>query len=506
MNSSPLIDQLQLENTQLKETIVSLNQALASITEQLDWLKRQIFGKRSEKIICESTQLFFDGFVLPTTDDKPQTETIPAHERKKPNRDGKDKITLPDNLPVETVFLDVSEKEKICPETGASLVKIGEEVSRKLAHRPGSYFIKEVIRPKYAHPQKSENGILVANLPDSLLNRCQADDSFLADILVKKYADHLPLYRISEIIEREDIQISRQLLSQWVLKSAQALKPLYIEMQNQILASGVVFVDESPVKMLDPGAGQTKLTYMWVLCGGKAANPAYRIYNFRENRQHHNAEEILKGFSGIVHSDKYGAYENLAQKKRFIWCPCWVHIRRKFFEAEHGDPEFRKMVLSKIGDLFKIEEIGWTKTSEERLKLRQEQAVPIIDILTLAVRDRLEHGKILPKSNFKEALGYYCSLIPYLKNYTLDPWAHIDNNVSERAVRPLAIGRKNWLFVGNQDGGEAAAIALSLIQTCRNLNINPREYLEDVMKRLMGFNSQNLAELLPDNWLKARNL
>lgn len=498
MINNSQIAQLQLENEQLKRSV-------AYLTEQLEWFKRQIFGKRSEKIISPNdTQLIFDGFEALKPDEKPQTRTIEKHERVKPNRNGQDKITLPDNLPVERVVLDLSEEEKICPETGENLVKIGEEISRKIAHKPGSYYIKETIRPKYANPQKSEDGILVADLPESLLNRCQADDSFLADILVKKYADHLPLYRISEILSRDNIQISRQLLSQWVLKSAQALKPLYEEMQRQILSSGVVFIDESPVKMLDPGAGETKLTYMWVLCGGKASDPPYRVYNFRDNRQHHNAEEILRGFSGIVHSDKYGAYESLAQKKRFTWCPCWVHIRRKFFEAEHGDVEFRKMVLAKIGELFSIEQVAWENSPEERLKLRQEKAVPIIESLTQAVKDKIEKGMVLPKSNFREALGYYYSLIPYLKNYTLNPWAHIDNNVSERAVRPLAIGRKNWLFIGNHDGGEAAAITLSLVQTCRNLNINPREYLEDVMRKLMNYNSQKIADLLPDNWRKAR--
>jgi transposase len=503
MINNEYIAQLQLENQQLKSTVAALENAIKYLNEQLEWLKRQIFGKRSEKIIPTHSeiQLTFEGMAS-LESPEPQVQTIETHQRKKPDRQGQDKITLPDDLPVERVILDLPEEQKVCQETGIKLVKIGEEVSHKLAHKPGSYYIKETVRPKYANPKKSEEGIKIANLPESLLNRCQADDSFLADILVKKYSDHLPLYRISEILSRDKIEISRQLLSQWVLRSTKALKPIYDEMQRQILASGYVFIDESPVKMLDPGAGGSKLTYMWVLCGGKSSNPPYRVYNFRDNRQHHNAEIILKDFSGIVHSDKYGAYENLAHKKQFTWCPCWVHIRRKFFEAEHGDKEFRQMVLDQIGELFAIEKVAWEKPPDERLKMRQEEAVPIIEKLTLAVKDKMLNGKVLPKSNFKEALGYYYGLIPFLKNYTSDPWAHLDNNVCERAVRPLAIGRKNWLFVGNHDGGEAAAIALSLIQTCRGLNINPRIYLEDVMKRLMSHNSKKIAELLPDNWQK----
>lgn len=507
MINNEYIDKLQLENEQQKSIIATLEKSVRSLNEQLEWFKRQLFGKRSEKIIpiISSTQLTFEGIVSSESIKDTQTQTIKTHERIKPDRQGQDTISLPEDLPVEKVVLDLPEEQKVCQETGVKLVKIGEEVSRKLAHKPGSYYIKEIIRPKYANPKRSEEGIKTANLPESLLNRCQADDSFLTEILVRKYADHLPLYRISEILSRDNIKISRQLLSQWVLKSAETLRPLYNEMQRQILSSGYVFIDESPVKMLDPGAGQTKLTYMWVLCGGKGSNPPYRVYNFRDNRQHRNAEEILKGFSGVVHSDKYGAYENLAHKKQFTWCPCWVHIRRKFFEAEHGDKEFRQMVLEKIEELFAIEKVAWDESSDNRLKMRQERAVPLIDELTLAVKDKMLNGKVLPKSNFKEALGYYYSLVPFLKNYTSDPWAHLDNNLCERAVRPLAIGRKNWLFVGNQDGGEAAAIMLSLIQTCRGLGINPRIYLEDIMRRLMSHNSQKLVELLPDNWLKEKS-
>lgn len=504
MNNESNFQLLQQENEALKSAIVVLENAVFTLKEQVEWFKRQIFGKRSEKIIQTAEQLTL-GFYDSVISEKKETQTIDKPARQKSNRDGKDAITLPDDLPVERVVLDLPEDQKTCPETGVSLVKIGEEVSQKLAFRPGSYYIKEIVRAKYANPQKSENGIAIRDLPTSLLNRCQADDSFLADLLVKKYADHLPLYRISEMLRREDIQISRQTLSQWVLRSSKALEPIYNEMKRQIFLSGVVFIDESPVKMLDPGAGQAKLTYMWVVCGGKSSNPAYRIFNFRTNRQHQNANEILKDFRGILHSDKYGAYEVLAQKKEFIWCPCWAHIRRKFYEVEHGDKEFCKMVLEKIRLLYEIEGVGWDKPPEERLKLRKEQSEPIINELITVIKDKLIHGKILEKSKFKEALGYFCGLIPYLKNYTLDPWAHLDNNVCERAIRPLAIGRKNWLFLGNSEGGEAAAIALSLIQTCRNLNINPRIYLEDVMKRLMDHNSKEIEKLLPDNWLKSQS-
>lgn len=495
------------EVSKLNGVIQTLTQKVDLLNEQLNWLKKQVFGQKTDKFIDNQNdnQLCFEGFDKLVSIPSEEKKIIPAHERKKRSANGKDKITFPADLPVESVVLDIPEEAKICQETGTALVKIGEEVTSKLAHRPGSYYIKQIVRPKYAHPRKEEEGVLTAELPESLLNRCQADESLLADILVKKFCDHLPLYRQSEMMAREGIHISRQILCQWVMRAGLALKPIYNEMLSSVLKSNNIFYDETPVNMLSPGKGKTHKAYMWVLVGGQAKDPAYRIYDFSTNRCHFNVTEKLKGYSGVLHSDKYGAYENLAHKKQFTWCPCWAHIRRKFIEAESGDPPFRDWVLRQIRYLFMFEKVAWARSEEERLRIRQEKEIPIIDRLITAIKDKKINGKVLPKSKFNEALGYFYSLIPFLKSYTQHAWARIDNNVAERAVRPLAIGRKNWLFVGNEDGGEAAGIILSLVQSCRVVGANPREYLEDVMRRLMAHDSNKVHELLPDQWLKTRN-
>ena len=473
------------------------------LKEQLEWLKRQIFGKRSERTVslANQEQLQFEGF-SDLTKEIPSTQTVPEHQRKKPERNGQDKIQLPPDLPLETVVLDVPEEEKVCKETGVPLVKIGEEVSYKLAHRPGSYYLKEIIRPKYANPKKEEAGVLTALMPDAIIPKCRADESLLAEIAVKKFADHMPLYRIAEMLSRDGIIISRRLLSQWVVRLGIALVSLYDAMKKAILDSQNVFIDESPVNMQD--GTKVKQGYMWVLVGGQAADPPYRIYDFRENRRHEHVRDILGNYQGVLHSDKYGAYETLARENKIVWAPCWAHIRRKFFEAEAGDRPLREWVLEQIQELFRLEEHAWLQSAEERLKIRQEQEIPIIDALIDRIKKRLIEGKILPKSKFKEALGYFCSLIPHMKNYTLHPYARLDNNVAERAIRPLAIGRKNWLFFGSAESGQSGAVLLSLVQTCRGLKINPREYLEDVFRRLMGHNMQKIDDLLPDRWLRAR--
>lgn len=489
---------------QHKTEITQLQTEIDHLKEQIAWFRKQIFGQRSEKFVDDQgQQLLLDIFGnLEPAPKKKEKKIIPAHERTKPTRDGKDKITIPDNLPVERHVYDLSEEEKVCSETGESLVKIGEEVTRKLAHKPGSYFIKEIVRPKYALPKNSEGGIRTASLPEGLLNRCQADESLLADILVKKYCDHLPIYRQTEQFARERIHISRQILCQWVVRCGMALKPLYKEMIRRVLQSENVFADETPVDMLDPGKGKVHQAYMWVLVGGKAVDPPYRIYNFRTDRCHNNAIELLNGYNGVLHSDKYAAYETLANKKQFVWCPCWAHIRRKFVESL--DSDLQKLVLRQIRYLYMLERVAWARSEEERLRIRQEKEIPIIDGLIDLIKDQLANGKILPKSKLRGALGYFCSLIPHLKNYTKHAWARLDNNVAERAIRPLAIGRKNWLFVGSEDGGEAAAVILSLLQSCRAIGVNPREYLEDVMRRLMAHNAQKLDELLPDQWALSR--
>jgi len=344
--------------------------------------------------------------------------------------------------------------------------------------------VKEIIRFKYANPQKEEDGIAIADLPDTIFPKCRADDSLLAEIITQKFAFHLPLYRIVELMGHKGVQISRKLLSQWVIHCGEAVKPLYDEMVKHVLSKGNIYIDESPVKLQE--AVKCKWAYMWVVVGGHESNPPYRIYDFRENRCHDNVLDILKDYRGGLHSDKYAAYQRLAEQKKITWFPCWSHIRRKFFEAEAGDPKLREWVLRKIRYLFMFEKVAWARSPEERLKIRQEKEIPIINELIDKIKSRLVEGKYLPKSKSREALGYFCGLIPYLKNYTEHPNARMENNVAERAVRPLAIGRKNWLFFGSPEGGRSGAVLLSLVQTCRNLGINPREYLEDIFRRLPG--------------------
>ena len=260
--------QQQLEN--LESEKLTLQSQLLQANSQLEWLKRQIFGKRSEKLIGkeDQEQLLFEGFEIKEHSQEKKTP-VKGHTRNK--NKGKETITLPADLPIEKQIIDLPEEEKICPQTQKPLEKIGEEITSKLAYKPGSYYIKQIIRPKYATPTGS---IQTAPLPESLLDRCQADESLLAHIIVQKYTDHLPLYRQREILQRGDIKISRQTLCKWVMRCGQALKPLYEELQKQILQSKNIFIDETPIALQAPK--KVKQAYMWVIVGGQGSDPPYR--------------------------------------------------------------------------------------------------------------------------------------------------------------------------------------------------------------------------------------
>lgn len=504
----PTENDLKNQNDQLLKLVDSLNNELSFSKERIQWFERQLFGQKSEKFIDLSAKnsLYFPG-MNPSKEElssKQEEPPLKKRRKRKPKNDYSNGLVIPEGLPVEQTILDLQEEDKFCPETGEQMVKIGEEITRQLGYRAGSYFVKETIRPKYAIPSREESGIFIHENPEGIIPRSKADESLLAEIITRKFADHQPLYRVSEIFSRDNVQITRQLLSTWIIRLGFTLMPLYDLMLMQIKNSGVVYIDETPIKLQVKGKGKLQQGYMWVLVGGNGGDPPYRIYKYCENRNHEHAYDLLKGFSGIMHSDKYGAYENLSKKTEILWQPCWAHIRRKFEEAQSGDPKFRKMILRKIRYLFMLEKVAWARSEEERLKIRKEKEAPIIDELIKAVNEKIANGGTLPKSKFSKALNYFHGLIPHLKNYHNHPNARLDNNVAERAIRPLAIGRKNWLFVGSMKGGQATAVLLSLVQTCRGLGINPREYLEDVMRRFNDHPANRLSELLPDQWASDR--
>ena len=491
---------LLAEKDALIDALKEQNKALQELVAQLQWqikqLQKKIFGKSSERFV-DDPQLFFSGLEpqAPSVEQSAEEEVVkvPAHEKKKVKSTPKNTISYPDDLP---------EEQKIDLKTGESLVCIGEEITRRLCKKSASYVIKEIVRKKYALSSNPDAGIKIADKPESLLNRCPAHESLLADIAVNKYCNHIPLYRQSEMMRRDKIFISRQTLSGYMIKIGQILAPFHSLLQQEILALGNIFIDETPIDVLSPGKGKTKQGYMVVIAGGPSLNPALRVYHFLPDRKHAHFEEMFKDYQGVFHSDDYGVYEKIAKQDGVIWAPCMAHVRRQFFEAEAGDKAFREEVLKDIQLLFAIEEKVKDLPPEERVQIREQEAVPVLEALIEKNKKKLMEGTFLPKFKMTQAIKYLLRLSPYLKNYITNPYARIDNNVAERALKHVVIGRKNWLFVGGEDGGESSAVLYSLAQSCRALNINPLEYFEDVFLRFQSHPANRLRELLPHNWKK----
>ena len=259
------------EMDQLRKQVLLQSDEIVCLKEKISWFERQMFGKRSERLVpIPGDPQYLPGMEPPKEEAVPELVDVPAHKKRKrkPKNDYANGLTIPENLPVEQEILDLPEEQKICPETNEKMVKIGEDVTRRLGYRAPQYFVKEIVRPKYALPSREEEGVFTHELPESILPRAKVDESLLAEIVTRNFSDHLPLYRLSEIFSRDGIQITRQLLSQWLIRLGVILMPLYDLMLQKIKDSGVGYIDESPVKLQVKGKGKLQQGYMWVLVGG----------------------------------------------------------------------------------------------------------------------------------------------------------------------------------------------------------------------------------------------
>jgi transposase len=500
----PAADQRIAELEAEAERLQAENQRLRLLVEKL---QRQLFGQRSEKLKdLGDDQGRFEALLNEVEElnrqlqqaetAATQARTVAEHTRQ-PRR--KLDELVPADLPVKQKIVDVPEEDKICLETGNPLVRIGEERSRKLAYEPGHYFILEIVRPRYASLANPSQGVLCAPAPDCAIPYGDFDESFIAAAIVDKCAYHLPFYRQEERLRSLGIEISRQTLSRLYIQSAGVLAPLYEELKREILARKILFTDDTPVPFLVKGAGKTVTGRMWVYVAG-GAGPPLRIFEFTRDRRKKRPLEFLGNYRGHIHADAFKGYDDLFRQEGVIECACWMHVRRKFFEATDAPPELRAEILRLIRNLYRYERVIAGHTAEIVLAVRRQRIGPLIDRIFARCAAILRDGLVLPRSAFAGAIGYMQSLGVALKRFLDHPDLRPDNGASERAIRPLAIGRKNWLFAGSENGGDATGILLSLVQSCRVLDVDPFRYLEDVLRRINGHKAKRLAELLPHNW------
>lgn len=475
-------------------------------------LQKMLFGRKSERQAGEDpgqlvmTELMAEvdrlNREIAANEEQQQLVARQATVARKPRRNLDGLVT--DGLPVEVIEHDLPEADKVDLVSGLPLKRIGEEHVRKLAYRPGQCFIKEHVYFKYAAPANPAQGVVRAPAPDFAIPGGSYDESFLAMIAFEKVAMHLPLYRIEERLRLMGIDVSRQTLSRLYIASAEALSPLMAPLKEEILGRGVIFTDDTPVDLIEQGSGKTITGRMWVYVAG-GEGPPLRIFEFTRDRCKKRPREFLGDYRGFIHADAYKGYDDLFKRGDVFECACWMHIRRKFFEAEDAPPELRQFFLGAIRKLYQWERIAARFKPETLLAVRRKHLAPLIEGMFVRAREALARNDVLPKSAFAGAIGYLLNLGEAVRTFLQDPRLRPDNGLSERALRPVAIGRKNWLFAGCKAGGDATGILLSLVQSCRAIGADPYDYLADVLARIQGHPANRVGELLPHRWLAAKN-
>lgn len=491
----------------LEATIVSLENENRRLKDELEWLKRQIFGQKSERFVDATPEneilpgLNLSG-ILP---DSIGEIIVPPHKRRK-KKGGKNqfKVDIPDDLPREKEYKDIPESSKFDSKTGEELVKIGEETVEKLAYRPGSYYVKQIIYPKYASRNNSLFGVVQSSSDDCIIEGSKFDPSFMAHIVTEKFGYHMPLNRINEKLDCYGIRISPQTLCGLVINLGYKVQLLCDVMKERLFEQSVIFTDDTTVNLIVNGAGKTKTARVWGYIGGKPNAPPYHLYEFSSDRREIHPMTYLKKFKGIIHADAYSAYEKLNHSEDYeiCWAACWAHARRKFENAQSGDQKFRIKILRLIRYLFLFERTALAGNAERRLEIRQNDEKKIVDEIFKMLKGKVKDNTLLPKSQLAEAIGYMLCREENFRLYLDKSETRMDNNIAENGVRKLVIGRKNWLFVGSKRSGKAMANLLSLVQSCRAMKIDPQKYLEDIFKRLPGHPHKDIAQLLPNLWIK----
>ena len=504
-----------------RERLDSVNRKLTKMEHQLQQLLRRLYGRSSEKLDPKQMVLFAE------TLDQLQTPPVapPASPTKPKPQSGHGRRTLPADLPRRRVVHDLDEQDKPCPCCGTMRTVIGEECSEQLDYVPARVTVLEHVRLKYAcktcEAAATPDGpqIAVAEKPLAPIEKGLAAPGLLAHVIVSKYADHLPLHRLERILGRHDIALSRSTLCDWMRQSAEALRPLYDLMTRDVLASKVLHTDDTPVKVQDRRLDKTRTGRFWVYLGDES-HPQV-VFDYTPSRKRDGPETFLadwgKGEPRFLQADAFGGYDGIyagAAGGQVTEVACWAHARRKFYEARTSAPDLSAQALAHIRLLYDVETRAKRQFGAQpddgsrrslpsiRLELRQADTVRrLAEFKTwLESLPATAGGPVLPKSPMGQAITYALNQWEALAIYAGDGDLHIDNNPAERALRRIAVGRKNWLFAGSDRGGRTAAILFSLIATCQRHGVEPFAYLRDVLTRIAAHRQSQLADLLPNRW------
>ena len=482
------------------EVIVALRQENTLLRQKIDLLVRRIFGKSSEKMSPDQLDLFLLGEDSVKQADASWVEEAAVKPQKpKISRGQRGKARWPEDL---LVVEEILEPEEVQANPG-DWRRIGEERTERLDFQPAYFFRQVIVRPKYVEVALPEAAPVIAELAPCLQERCTAAPGLIAQVVVAKYCDHLPLYRQEQIYhQRHGVWLPRQNLAAWVELCAFWMQPIYELIKASVFAGGYAQVDESPVKYLAPGLGKTDQGYLWTVC-----RPGQSVFfHWETSRAASCLENIIPvDFRGTLQCDGYGAYGAFAGRREGIELgACLAHIRRDIYEAKEQAPQFAGFLLKHIQNLYRIEERLRRQRAGPALReaVRQAESRPIFERMQKAFLSM--KSRYLPKSAMSRAIAYGLAQWPRLALWLQDGRLEIDNNLVENAIRPTAIGKKNWMFFGAAGAGQRSAVLYTIIENCRLHGIDPYTYLRDVLTRLPSMTNHQVAELTPQAWAKAR--
>ena len=487
---------LEIENKELREQIAEYKRENEYLRRELAQLKRLIFGAKSERFISSEPPLPPNTlFTQVCEEDQPLenlTEKITYNREKAIHKRGGRK-ELPDHLRRQVIVLE--------PEGNTDDMHcIGKLITEELEYIPGELKVDRYERPKYKDPTTEK--IIIAPMPSRVVDKCIAGPDFMAHAIIGKYMDHNPYYRFLQQLKRmHQVDISRSSFGGWASQYVNALDPIYKAHQNEVLCAGYLQTDESPIKVQsDEVKGKCHLGYMWV---SRDPQKDLVLFTYQHGRTAKCFSNHIQGFKGKLQTDGYRVYESCENHPDFMLFSCWAHARRYFEQALDNDRSRAEFVLRQIQILYNVEQSAKDQnlSYDERQKWRQENATPVLNTIKKYLDQNVE--SILPANAIGKAFGYTIKRWDKLLAYIYHGEVEIDNNLIENSIRPLALGRKNYLFAGSEDSAQRAAMVYSLFATCQLHDINPYDWLTDVFHRIKDHPINRIAELLPQNWNKS---